>query len=122
MKLKASYTPRRASLTRWLSGAPEYILDVFYSPKESNPYTILFGGSLVGHRRNSQRGGHARTAMKRFSISKTTPAAPWCKPRWVTMTPRPNSPASHNMRGEFLTRKEARDEIKRVKELLKSTP
>lgn len=40
------YTPRRAG-TRWLNGAPEYVLDCFYH-HSSNSYDVLFTGSLLG--------------------------------------------------------------------------
>ena len=30
--MNRKYTPRRASLKRWLSGAPDYVLDVFRNP------------------------------------------------------------------------------------------
>ncbi len=42
-----TYQPRRAS-SRWVEGAPEYILDCFDNMgKSADRYTILFGGSLL---------------------------------------------------------------------------
>ena len=38
------YTPRRAGLTRWLEGAPDYILDCFDNDKTADRYTVLFTG------------------------------------------------------------------------------
>ena len=39
------YTPRRASLTRWLASAPEYILDVFRLKDGSHEF--LFTGERM---------------------------------------------------------------------------
>lgn len=45
---QTTYTPRRASKTRWLEGAPEYILDVYDNKGETaDRYTVLFTGSLL---------------------------------------------------------------------------
>lgn len=40
----SSYTPRRASLKRWLEDAPPYILDVFDSKGSGDRYTVFFTG------------------------------------------------------------------------------
>ena len=41
------YTPRRASLKRWLEDAPEYILDVFDNKSFRDHYTVLLCGSKL---------------------------------------------------------------------------
>ncbi len=42
-----SYRPRKAR-TKWLDGAPEYVLDCFDNGgKTADRFTILFGGSLL---------------------------------------------------------------------------
>jgi hypothetical protein len=41
-----AYTPRRASLTRWLKGAPDEVIDIFYIPGSHTPYEIFFGRAL----------------------------------------------------------------------------
>lgn len=42
------YTPRRAG-SRWLEGAPDYVLDVFDSRGAGDRYTVLFTGHLLAH-------------------------------------------------------------------------
>lgn len=42
------YTPRRAG-SRWLQGAPEYVLDIFDSRNCGERYTVLFTGDLLAH-------------------------------------------------------------------------
>lgn len=44
------YTPRRAGLTRWLQGAPVYVLDVFDSKGPGERYTVVFGVAFMSHR------------------------------------------------------------------------
>lgn len=47
--MSKSYTPRRASKTRWLQDAPEYVLDVFDNKgKTADRYTVMFCGTLLG--------------------------------------------------------------------------
>lgn len=42
------YRPRRASLTRWLTEAPDYILDVFDNKGVTcDRYTVMFTGDLL---------------------------------------------------------------------------
>ena len=42
-----TYKPRRAR-SRWLEGAPEYVVDVFDNKgKTADRYTVFFGGSLA---------------------------------------------------------------------------
>lgn len=43
----STYTPRRASKTRWLQDAPEYILDCFDDPRTCDRYTVMFTGNLL---------------------------------------------------------------------------
>lgn len=45
-KLTESYRPRRAS-SKWLEGAPEWVLAVYDKPKILDRYTILLGGSML---------------------------------------------------------------------------
>lgn len=43
------YTPRRASKTRWLKNAPDYILDCFRQRKDDGgDFDVLFTGKLLG--------------------------------------------------------------------------
>lgn len=39
-----SYKPRRAALKRWLEGAPEHVLDVFYNKRYADCYTVFLTG------------------------------------------------------------------------------
>lgn len=48
-----NYTPRRASLTRWLKSAPEYILDVFKLKDGSHEF--LFTGDRMLNSGNASR-------------------------------------------------------------------
>lgn len=42
-----TYKPRRTR-SRWLDGAPEYVIDVFDNKgKTADRYTVIFGGSLA---------------------------------------------------------------------------
>ena len=43
------YTPRRASLKRWLEGAPDYVLDCFDDKRTGDRYTVMFTGRLLEH-------------------------------------------------------------------------
>ena|SRR6266566_3835313 len=46
------YKPRRASLKRWLEGAPDYIIDCFDDPRTIDRYTVIIGGDyLIGDSR-----------------------------------------------------------------------
>lgn len=55
------YTPRRAT-SRWLEGAPEYILDVFDNGgATADRYTILFGGPLLDDTLLKTRAVHGLT-------------------------------------------------------------
>ena len=45
-KLTETYRPRRAS-TKWLEGAPEWVLAVYDKPDYADRYTILLGGSML---------------------------------------------------------------------------
>lgn len=50
------YTPRRASVKRWLEGAPDYILDILDNGgKTADRYTILFGGDFIFHTHDDGR-------------------------------------------------------------------
>lgn len=44
--MKTLYSPRRASLTRWLKHAPAYVLDCIYD-KPSDSYTVLLTGDFL---------------------------------------------------------------------------
>lgn len=37
---RSSYKPRRANLSTWLKGAPEWVLDVFHHEREAHPYSV----------------------------------------------------------------------------------
>lgn len=41
-----TYTPRRAG-KRWLTDAPEYVMDVFDDKRTADRYTVMFAGSLL---------------------------------------------------------------------------
>lgn len=79
-KPKRQYTPRRASLTRWLEGAPDYILDVFDTPKYADRYTVLFTGDLL--------------VRQGASFGKT-------HIQYLGMSGRPTHPQGVSMWGEF---------------------
>ena len=51
-----TYTPRRASIERWLKDAPPYILDCFDSKGEGDRYTVFLCGDFL-----SSPEGQART-------------------------------------------------------------
>ena len=42
-----TYTPRRASKTRWLQNAPDFVLDVFDHPTFADRFTIILTGKGV---------------------------------------------------------------------------
>jgi hypothetical protein len=42
-----SYTPRRATLARWLVDAPDYILDVLDDKGSGDRYTVIFGKAFM---------------------------------------------------------------------------
>src|SRR5579859_571208 len=58
------YTPRRASLKRWLQEAPTYILDVFDSKDSGERYTIVFTKDM-----SSQTGSYADTWISYLGMS-----------------------------------------------------
>ena len=60
----SQYTPRRASLKRWLEGAPDYILDVMDSKCDGERYTVMFTGALL-----SSDGTYSGTFIPYLSLS-----------------------------------------------------
>lgn len=70
------YTPRRASKTRWLEGAPDYVLDVFDSKDGGERYTVMFTfplsyvlGSDGKPLPEGQRGEYGRTYIQFLGMS-----------------------------------------------------
>lgn len=59
------YTPRRASLSRWLQGAPPYILDVLDNKGATcDRYTVIFTKEM-----SSQTGSYADTWIAYLGMS-----------------------------------------------------
>lgn len=58
------YTPRRANLTRWLQGAPDYILDVLDSKDNGERYTVIFTKAM-----SSVTGTYAETWISFLGMS-----------------------------------------------------
>lgn len=76
------YTPRRASKSRWLEGAPPYVLDCFdFGPEAIDRYTIILGGpewtegdgTYAGtwlHYLGCGEGGHGASQWGEFAASQ----------------------------------------------------
>jgi hypothetical protein len=58
------YTPRRANLTRWLQGAPPYVLDVLDSKNSGERYTVIFTKAM-----SSMTGSYADTWVSFLGMS-----------------------------------------------------
>jgi hypothetical protein len=67
------YTPRRASKTRWLQHAPDYILDVFDHPKFGDRYTVIFAGKgftyALDKGKFEERGEYGNTYLQYLSLN-----------------------------------------------------
>ena len=75
-----TYTPRRANLTRWLQGAPDYVLDVLDSPKFADRYTVMFTKEM-----SSVTGSYADTLISYLSMSDS-PTHPQGVSLWSEMS------------------------------------
>lgn len=64
MSRHSHYTPRRASLGRWLQCAPAYVLDVFDSKDSGERYTVVFTKAL-----SSLTGSYAETWVSYLGMS-----------------------------------------------------
>lgn len=58
------YTPRRANLSRWLQGAPDYVLDVLDSKGSGDRYTVVFTKAM-----SSVTGSYAETWVSYLGMS-----------------------------------------------------
>lgn len=66
------YTPRRANLTRWLQGAPDYILDVLDSKNDGERYTVIFTKALA-----VTTGSFADTYLSFLGMSESLDVSMW---------------------------------------------
>src|SRR5262245_1634558 len=60
-----SYRPRRAGLSRWLQGAPSYVVDCFDHPATIDRYTVVLWGPELG----SESGTYANTRVPYLAMS-----------------------------------------------------
>jgi hypothetical protein len=78
-KMNKEYTPRRASLARWLQDAPSYILDVFDFKNEGERYTVLFTKEM-----SSRTGSYSDTWVSFLGMSDA-PSHPQGVSMWGEM-------------------------------------
>lgn len=86
-----TYSPRRASKTRWLAGAPDYVLDVMDHPDSADRYTVLFTFPLAYALDragialpNGQKGEFGRTWIQYLGMSDA-PSHPQGISQWGEM-------------------------------------
>ncbi len=85
--MKRKYTPRRASLTRWLESAPPHILDCFDDGEDcpyADRFTIIFTGDRIMTRHNEEPATFANTIVPYLACSE-----------------RPSHPQRVGIHGEF---------------------
>ena len=63
--MRHQYTPRRATLNRWLVDAPEWVLDVFYHKDFADCYTVFIGGDMLA----SEGRTYANTCVSYLGMS-----------------------------------------------------
>ena len=78
---RRTYTPRRASKTRWLQNAPDFVLDILDHPKFHDRYTIMltgkdllttdgtYAGTWVPYLSSNDSGGTSFGEMKAYECA-----------------------------------------------------